>query len=196
MPCGPTGRANCKTVLFIDEANCYDGERRAGWRIDWQKLLCHFQSAFDLHAARFYEGTPTDSVIRHQAPGITYLELKERKNAKRKRFDTIRGFGFIVRTKPVGSVYDSRLGRYKHKCNFDVEITLDALATIDEYDAFVLVSGDGDFAPLIRYLNSKGRHTVVVSFPDRVSHKLRDAAHEFVSLEGIRSHVERIWARH
>lgn len=41
------------------------------------------------------------------------------------------------------------------KCNFDVEITVDALRLVDTYDTICLLSSDADFAALIRHLKSK-----------------------------------------
>jgi uncharacterized LabA/DUF88 family protein len=41
------------------------------------------------------------------------------------------------------------------KCNFDVEICVDAIRLVDTYDTICLLSSDADFAALIRYLKSK-----------------------------------------
>lgn len=51
---------------------------------------------------------------------------------------------------------------YIPKCNFDVEISVDAMRLIDQYDTICLFSGDADFAALLRFLKSKGKKVVLV----------------------------------
>jgi uncharacterized LabA/DUF88 family protein len=50
-----------------------------------------------------------------------------------------------------------RGGRYIliPKCNFDVEISVDAVRLAEHYDTFCLLSGDSDFLHLIRYLRTE-----------------------------------------
>ncbi|MCK4619673.1 MAG: NYN domain-containing protein [Desulfobacterales bacterium] len=68
------------------------------------------------------------------------------------RFKFLKSLSFKIRHKPVGRVYDNTAGEFKHKCNFDVELTIDALDGLEGFDVFVLLSGNGDFIKLIRYL--------------------------------------------
>lgn len=48
------------------------------------------------------------------------------------------------------------------KCNFDVEISVDAIRLIDTYDTICLLSSDADFAALMRYLKPKQKKTVLI----------------------------------
>jgi uncharacterized LabA/DUF88 family protein len=48
------------------------------------------------------------------------------------------------------------------KCNFDVEIAVDAIRLIDSYDTFCLLSGDADFAALIRHLKAKNKKVFII----------------------------------
>lgn len=43
------------------------------------------------------------------------------------------------------------------KCNFDVEISVDAIKMIDYYDTFCIFSGDADFVYLNNFLKKKGK---------------------------------------
>ena len=49
------------------------------------------------------------------------------------------------------------------KGNLDVELVVDALISIDQYDTFILFSGDSDFIPLLRALKEKGKEVIVYS---------------------------------
>jgi len=100
-----------------------------------------------------------------------------------------------VRTKPIGRVYDASSGQMKHKCNFDVELTIDALNSVEEYKVFLLASGDGDFAKLVRHLKAKYKKTVVISHKQRTSHQLIRSANQVIFLNGIRVHVDKIQAQ-
>ena len=90
-----------------------------------------------------------------------------------------------MRHKPVGRIYDSTTGQFKHKCNFDVELTVDALDNIDKYDCVVLVSGDGDFVRLIKYLKGRKKKTVVVAPSKRLSWNLKRAANQVPYLDDL-----------
>jgi uncharacterized LabA/DUF88 family protein len=48
------------------------------------------------------------------------------------------------------------------KCNFDVEIAVDAMRLVESYETICLFSGDADFAALLRYLKTKGKKIVLV----------------------------------
>ncbi len=48
------------------------------------------------------------------------------------------------------------------KCNFDVEISVDAIRLMNAYDTICLLSSDADFVSLLRYLKSKGKKTILI----------------------------------
>ncbi len=49
------------------------------------------------------------------------------------------------------------------KCDFDVDITIEIIRNFEKFDTFVIFSGDGDFAPAIKYFREKNKHVVIVS---------------------------------
>lgn len=55
-------------------------------------------------------------------------------------------------------------GNYIHipKCNFDVEISVDAIRLAGTYDTICLLSSDADFVSLLRYVKSKGKKTILI----------------------------------
>jgi uncharacterized LabA/DUF88 family protein len=71
------------------------------------------------------------------------------------------------------------------KADWDVGITIDIVRMLDMLDVVVLVSGDGDFVPLVQFIQSRGRQVEVMSFLESTSSKLLDAAewHTNFSLE-------------
>jgi uncharacterized LabA/DUF88 family protein len=65
------------------------------------------------------------------------------------------------------------------KGNWDLEIALDALHTAPSVDVVVLVTGDGDFVPLVRQLKLMGKRVEVVGFTKSSAPDLREAADRF-----------------
>jgi len=50
-------------------------------------------------------------------------------------------------------------------------------------DAIVLVSGDGDYVPLVDYLKNHGKRVEAMAFGKSTSSRLREAVDEFIDLE-------------
>lgn len=70
------------------------------------------------------------------------------------------------------------------KGDWDVGVAVDAIRAADKLDAIVLVTGDGDFTPLVDYLqNNKGCRVEVIAFGRTCSGKLIEEADDFVNLE-------------
>lgn len=70
------------------------------------------------------------------------------------------------------------------KADWDVGMAIDAVILADKIDVAVLVTGDGDFVPLVEYLRiSQGLKVEVISFGRSTSAKLKEAADVFFDLE-------------
>ena len=130
---------------------------------------------------------------------VNFQEVLKQAVAGRK---FIRAFGYVVRTKTGEETpfFDalSKIGietRVRDlqefyggakKADWDVGIVIDAIRTAPGVDVIVLVSGDGDFIPLVEYLKNFGKRVEVAAFGRTTSGKLKEAADEFVDLdEGV-----------
>jgi len=51
---------------------------------------------------------------------------------------------------------------YLPKCNFDVEICVDAIRLLNKYDTFCLFSSDADFISLIKFLKNNHKKIILV----------------------------------
>jgi uncharacterized LabA/DUF88 family protein len=71
----------------------------------------------------------------------------------------------------------------------DIELAIEAIDLAPTLDHIVLFSGDGDFVPLVRSLQLKGKRVSVVSTlettPAMVSDDLRRQADQFIELDHI-----------
>lgn len=61
-------------------------------------------------------------------------------------------------------------------------IAVDAIKTSDGIDTVALVSGDGDYVPLLEYLRNRGKRIEVIAFGRSTSTRLREATDEFIDL--------------
>lgn len=70
------------------------------------------------------------------------------------------------------------------KADWDVGLAIDAVKLSPKLDAIILVTGDGDFVPLVEYLQmNQGCQVEVVSFGKSTSSKLIEAADHFMDLD-------------
>lgn len=77
------------------------------------------------------------------------------------------------------------------KCNFDVEISVDAVKMIDYYDTFCIFSGDADFVYLNNFLRKKGKKVVVIK-GGYITGKLRSSADLVINAQRIKQHIAKI----
>ena len=82
--------------------------------------------------------------------------------------------GYEVKTKHLKFHSDGT-----KKADMDVDITIDAVCLADEVDVICILSGDGDYVPLIHYLKDKGVRTEVMGFERNTSSHLKRTVDEF-----------------
>ncbi len=72
------------------------------------------------------------------------------------------------------------------KADWDVGMAVDAIRMSTFLDTIILVTGDGDFIPLIEYLQyGAGRNVEVAAFGRSTSSKLQEIADQFIDLEKV-----------
>lgn len=70
------------------------------------------------------------------------------------------------------------------KGDWDVGLSIDALRLAQKADVIVLITGDGDFIPLVEYLKARwGVQVEIIGFGRSTSSKLKEKADEFFNLE-------------
>jgi uncharacterized LabA/DUF88 family protein len=88
--------------------------------------------------------------------------------------------GYRIVARPLRKMQDGGV-----KANMDMEMALEILATSPSLDEIVLVTGDGDFVPLVHYLVRSGKRVRVVG-PDKLTApELIHACHDFLNLSQI-----------
>jgi uncharacterized LabA/DUF88 family protein len=152
-------------------------EQRVGVFIDTQNL---YHSAKNIYHARVNFGNVLkDAVgdrrlVRARAYAVT-TETGEEKGF----FEALEKVGIEMRLKDL-QVF---AGGAK-KADWDVGLAVDAITASPKLDTVIIFSGDGDFVPLVHYLQNHGGCQVeVVSFGRSTSLKLKEATDDFLDLD-------------
>ncbi len=152
-------------------------EQRVGVFIDTQNL---YHSAKNIYHARVNFGNVLkDAVagrrlVRSRAYAVT-TESGEEKGF----FEALAKIGIEMRLKDL-QIFS---GGAK-KADWDVGLAVDAITASPKLDTVILLTGDGDFVPLVRYLQNHGGCQVeVVSFGRSTSLKLKEATDDFLDLD-------------
>ena len=181
-----------RASIFIDFSNFHYYLKKNGWKIDWEKFKAFLCNLYSVSAIYYYEGTLSKGAYSDIFQENTLADFLFMKQAKERYLKFLRNNGFIVRKKLINRVFDSKEGKYKHKCNFDVELTIDAIDTVDSYDVFVLCSGDGDFQKLAKYIKGKHKKVIVIAGKKRLSNDLKKASNQVIFLKDIKCKICKI----
>src|SRR3989344_790260 len=120
-----------EVVAYIDGANLHNGTKSLGWDLDYKKFRVWLKEKFHVMRAYIFIGL----VPRFKD---LYADLQEA--------------GYILIYKEV--TYD---GTGKIKGNCDADLVLKAVVDFYEKqcEQAILVSNDGDYAPLVKFLKEK-----------------------------------------
>jgi uncharacterized LabA/DUF88 family protein len=150
-------------------------EQRVGVFIDTQNL---YHSARNLYRARVNFGALLKDAVagRKLIRALAYVittESGEEKNF----FEALTKLGIETKTKDLQIFYGGA-----KKADWDVGLAVDAIKMSPRLDSVIIVTGDGDFIPLVEYLQNVGIQVEVVSFGKSTSSKLREAVDDFLDL--------------
>lgn len=153
----------------------HKGQRIAVF-IDTQNL---YHSARNLYQSRVnFNNILKDAVAgRTLVRAIAYMVNTEAGDEKN-FLEALSKMGIEVKTKDL-QIF---AGGAK-KADWDVGLAVDAVKIAHRVDTIVIVSGDGDFVPLVEYLKvSAGNQVEVMSFGKSTSGRLREIADDFIDL--------------
>lgn len=150
-----------RVAVFIDVANMYYSAKNLyGEFVNFGEIL--------------NAGVAGRQLIR----AFAYV-IKAEIEAEKKFFEALERFGFEVKSKDL-QIFPGGM----KKGDWDVGIAMDAVILSEKVDVIVLVTGDGDYVPLVEYLkNNKGCRVEVMAFGKTTSSRLLESSDEFVDLD-------------
>jgi len=187
-----------KTVYaFIDAANLfYGGEKSLGWKIDYKKLLNYLKEKYKIKKAFYYAGIELHgykySLLEDRPLNLENLykyllnKLKDKKieeseillvtrHIKRVKFYLrLEQFGYLLQLKPTKIYWDN--DKPIKKANCDVDMTLDLVRYIKDFQEALILSGDGDFVKALKYLQNKKKKIYILARGERSAKEIRQLA--------------------
>ena len=152
-------------------------EQRVGVFVDIQNL---FYSAKNLHNARvnfaavLKEAIKDRKIIRAIAYVVKTEEFKEKSF-----FEALEKIGYEIRVKDL-QIF---VGGAK-KGDWDVGIAMDAIQLAPKLDTVIIVSGDGDFIPMVEHLQkAMGCRVEAMTFGKSASSGLKEVVDLFTDLD-------------
>ncbi|HLD88980.1 MAG TPA: NYN domain-containing protein [Candidatus Nanoarchaeia archaeon] len=157
--------------------------QRIGVFVDVQNL---YYSAKNLYNSKVnFKEVLKDAVKgRTLIRAIAYViraDIREEKNF----FDALKNIGFEVKAKDLQIFYGGA-----KKGDWDIGIAMDCIELAPRLDTIVIVSGDGDFVPLVQHLKrALGCRVEVSAFGKSSSSKLVEESDFFTDLDKSRKYL-------
>jgi uncharacterized LabA/DUF88 family protein len=165
-------RPSQRVAIFIDTQNMYHSAKHLyGARVNFPELVNAAQGNRELVRA------------------IAYV-AKSKTGEETAFFEALTSNGIELKVKDV-----QEFASGEKKADWDVGMAVDAMAIAPRVDVIVLVTGDGDFIPLVNYLKANGIVCEAVAFGPSTNNHLREAVDGFLDL-GENPHQFLLHSRH
>ena len=126
-------------VAYIDAANLDKGSRALGWEIDYKRFRVWLKERYGVKQAYLFIGL----VPKYKD---LYQKLQEA------------GFTLVFKE----TTYDGD-GKPKGNCDADLVLKATQDAFENNFDKAIIVSSDGDYASLVKFLMQKSKMEIVLS---------------------------------
>lgn len=157
---------NQRVGVFVDVQNMYySGKALYNQKVDFGKILEVALGGRTLVRA------------------IAYV-IKAESDQESAFFESLKQRGLELRIKDLQTFNDGN-----KKGDWDVGIAMDVMRLANKLDVVVLVSGDGDFAELMKHVKALGCRAEVLAFGQSSSILLRNETDRFVDLSEIKDQI-------
>ena len=153
-------------------------DQRVAVLVDIQNL---YYSAKNLYHSRVNFKNLLSLVLQKRllVRAIAYVIKADMGEKESEFFDALNSAGFEVKEKNLQIFYGGA-----KKGDWDLGIAMDAIRLGHKVDSIILVSGDGDFQPVVNYLQQAlGCLVEVVAFRKTANHDLIELADDFINIE-------------
>lgn len=192
--------------IFIDVQNLYHSAKhlhRGRGRVNYRELIGFLAGDRQLVRALAYaveseavlaeRGEAGEKEATKKVPAKNTAEKpdEEKASSEKNFFAALADAGIELRLKELQIFADG-----SKKADWDVGMAVDAIRTAPGLDVIILVTGDGDFVPLVDYLRwGLGKYVEVAAFRPSTSAKMQTIADRFIDLTTAPGVVSRTWRR-
>jgi uncharacterized LabA/DUF88 family protein len=189
-----TNNSNQRVGIFVDVSNLYHSAKNLyQGRVNYAELIKYLVGGRQLIRAMAYvvksEGVEPQHahVTTGHAKAISAAPVPASDmnggagSSEASFFEALEKAGLELRMKDL-QIFAGGM----KKGDWDVGMAVDAIRMMPSLDVVILVTGDGDFIPLVNYLKWGGGKVVeVASFRRSASSKIVEAADTFINIEAI-----------
>ncbi len=152
---------------FIDAQNVHLGIKSLGWDLDWKRFRIYLKDKYNITTAYLFIG---------------FIQTNQ------DLYSMLQKAGYILIFKPI--IFD---GEGKAKGNCDADLVLNTILEKDNYDKAVIVTSDGDFYSLVRYLYENNKLLFVLSPYVQTCSKLlrKEAKEKIYSMSNLKKKLGR-----
>src|SRR3989338_1130137 len=162
-----------KAKVFIDGANVFYTQKHLRWNIDWKKMLKQLSEKFNVIEIRYYTG------------------IKNTDEKMKKFLHRLRKIGIKTMTKPL-KIIKGKQDNVLFKSNCDVEMAVDILLEVNNFEVLIFFYGDSDFVHLIKIIQKQFQKKVIVYSSRRtISCESKLATNKYFFLEDIKDKIEK-----
>ncbi len=150
-------------------------EQRVGIFIDTQNMYYSARFLFKrkVHFHNIVEDAVSD---RKLIRAIAYV-VRTKSAEEQPFFEALEKGGIELRQKDLMEYLSGQ-----KKADWDVGLAIDVVRMLDMLDVVVLVTGDGDYIPLVEFAKSRGRIVEVMAFRETTSSKLLETIDDYTDL--------------
>jgi uncharacterized LabA/DUF88 family protein len=157
---------------FIDGQNLYLGVQSLGWKLDYKRFRVYLREKYKVSVAYLFIG---------------YIP------ANQDLYSSLQEAGYILVFKPTLPDENGKV-----KGNVDADLVLQAMIDYKKYDKAIIITSDGDFYSLVKYLYKNNKLKYVISpYVKTCSILLKKTAKEkVVFIENLRKKLEHKIKKH
>ncbi|PIS39081.1 MAG: hypothetical protein COT34_00300 [Candidatus Nealsonbacteria bacterium CG08_land_8_20_14_0_20_43_11] len=155
-----------RTYAFIDSQNLNLGIESLGWKLDFKRFRVYLKEKYKVSTAYLFIGYVT---------------------ANQNLYSFLQKAGYVLIFKPTLPDRDGEV-----KGNVDADLVLQAMIDFPKYDQAIIVSSDGDFYSLVKYLYERKKLCFVMSpYVKTCSVLLKKSAKEkIIFMDNLRHKLE------
>ncbi len=144
-----------RIIIFIDNSNIFQGFRKYSIKADYEKLKNIITRGRDLQGIFLYEG-----VVYPMSPEKKkwYEDLSNRS-------------GYVIKASFDKITFNEAIEK---KIDIKIAIDIISLAYENAYDTAVLISGDGDFIPVVKKVKELDKNVEVWAFRYSLANALKE----------------------
>lgn len=153
-----------KAGVFVDGANLFYAQKKAGWKIDLSKLKKLLKKEAKILVFNYYAAIPAKWDNSYEATSNYLEKIKNTVQIKTKPLKYIRTGNTLVK-----------------KGDVDLEITLDVVRSLQKFDLVIVVSGDSDYVELRKYVLETKKEIIFLAFKENMAWEIKKGKYFFLN---------------